>query len=125
MLSRCSIKLSRFIDSSPKNISIYIHIIFYQQCKMFFHCLTLSFIVIHSYKKPNSFELNKNVILKTFISTFECYLERHRFGSVINSAKLLQKLSSDQFFFFPENNKMQSNSRFLKYYIRVYQRQKK
>ena len=35
---------------------------------MFFHYLTVSFIVIHtlnSIKKHNSFELNKNVILKT------------------------------------------------------------
>ena len=39
----------------------------------FFHYLTLSFIVIHTLnaiKNNNSFELNKNVILKTFDSNF-------------------------------------------------------
>ena len=38
---------------------------------MFFHYLTLSFIVIHTLnaiQKHNSFELNKNVIWKTFDS---------------------------------------------------------
>ena len=35
---------------------------------MFFHYLAVSFIVIHTLDaiKNNSFELNKNVILKTF-----------------------------------------------------------
>ena len=69
------------------------------------------------YKKHNSFELNKIVILKTF----GCCFERHTFDSSINHGKLVQKLSSEQFLF--ENIKIESNSRFLKYYIRVYQRE--
>ena len=47
---------------------------------------------------------------------FECYFKRHTFNSIINNRKFIQKLSSEVFF---ENIKTESNSRFLKYYIRV------
>ena len=35
---------------------------------------------------------------KHSIETFECYFERHTFDSIVNSGKLVQKLSSEQFF---------------------------
>ena len=45
----------------------------------------------------------------------KCYFERHAFDLIISSGKLVQKRSSEHFF---ENIKIESNSRFLKYYIK-------
>ena len=78
--SQCP-KLNQFgpdqINFSQKNFHILI--IFHQQCKnlhqcfFFLHYLTLSFTVIHilNATRNNSFELNKNVILKTFDSNVQ------------------------------------------------------
>ena len=47
------------------------------------------------YENHNSFELNQNVILKTFLSNVRMLYEKRTFDSVISSAKLVQKLSSE------------------------------
>ena len=75
-----------FHISHQKNFHIYI--IFHQQCNSYLEC----------YKKHNSFELNKNVILKTFDSNIRVYFEGHIFDLITNSGKLVQKRSSEQSF---------------------------
>ena len=90
---------------------------------MFFHYLTLSLIVIHtlnSIKKHNSFELNKNVILKTSDANIRV-LSRETY---IRFDYKQRETCSETFFRTVcfENNKIESNSRFMKYYTRVYQR---
>ena len=71
------------------------------QRNVFFYYLTLSFIVIHilnSKKKQNTFELSKILFRKHSTWTFECYFERHKFDSIINRGKLVQKTYWEQFF---------------------------
>ena len=65
---------------------------------------------LQCYKKHNSSELSKNVVSKTFDLNVRVLFQRHTFDSIINSGKLIQKLSSEVFF---ENIKTESNSRFL------------
>ena len=62
------------------------------------------------------------LLWRNSIRVLECCIKRHTFDSITNSRKLVQKLSSEQFFLFFENIKIESKSRFLKYYVRVYQR---
>ena len=73
-----------------------------------------------TYKNITVLSSTKMLFGKHSIQTFECYFERHAFDSIIDRGKLVQKLSSKQLFF--ENMKIESNSRFLKYSIRVYLR---
>ena len=70
---------------------------------MFFHYLTLSFISVHTLNAIKSITVlssTKMLFWKHYIPNFECYFERHTFDSNINSGKLVQKLSLEQFYFF-------------------------
>ena len=63
--------------------------------------LTLSFTVIHTLnaiKNITTLRSTKILFWKHSIRTLECYFERHTFYLIINSGKLVQKLSSEQFF---------------------------
>ena len=90
---------------------------------MFSHYLTLSFIVIHTASaiKNNSFELNKILHLKKINSNVRMLFRKTYFRFDYK----LRETCSETFFrtVFFENIKIESNSRFLKYYIRVIQRQ--
>ena len=78
---------------------------------MSFHYLRLSFIVIHilnAIKKNNSFELNKNVILKTFDSNVPVL-----FREIYIQFDYKQRETCSEIFFrtvFSENIKTESNS---------------
>ena len=108
-----SIKLSRLLDLSPKNL--YSHNFFISSGKTytnkwFFHCLNLSFRVIHSLNSIN------NITSLSSTKMLFCIWKD------VHSIRLL----TETFFrtvFFSENIKIESKSRFLKYYIRVYRRQ--
>ena len=123
------IDLSRFLDFSPKffpyshNFSSAVQKITQINVFSLFDSIIYSSSYFECYKKhnTNSFQLNKNAILKTFnLNVWVLFQETYIRFDIINSEILVQKLSSGQFFF--ENIKIESNSRFLKYYIRVYQR---
>ena len=106
-----------FFISSAKNYTNQINVF------SLFDSIIYSSSYFECYKKhnTNSFQLNKNAILKTFnLNVWVLFQETYIRFDIINSEILVQKLSSGQFFF--ENIKIESNSRFLKYYIRVYQR---
>ena len=103
-------QLSRFLDFSVKmfsSVKPYAN-------KCFFHYLTLSFIVIHTMNAIKNITVlgsTKILFWKHSIRTFKRYFERHTFNSIINSGKLVQKLSSEQFFF--QNIKIESSTKFL------------
>ena len=68
---------------------------------MFVYYLALSFTVIHTLnaiKNITVLSSTKMLFGKYSIETFECYFESHTFDSIVNSGKLVQKLSSEQFF---------------------------
>ena len=88
------------------------------------------YLVVHNLNSiksiTNSFELNKNVILKTFESNVPLLFRE----TYIRFDYKQQETCSETFirtFFFFENIKTEiiSLARFLKYYIRVYQWQQK
>ena len=103
-------QLSRFLDFSVKmfsSVKPYAN-------KCIFHYLTLSFIVIHTMNAIKNITVlgsTKILFWKHSIRTFKRYFERHTFNSIINSGKLVQKLSSEQFFF--QNIKIESSTKFL------------
>ena len=76
---------------------------------------------LECYKKHDSFALNKIVILKTFDSNVRVLFRE----TYIRFGYKSRETCSETFFrtVFFENIKIESNSRFLKYYIRVYQRE--
>ena len=90
---------------------------------MLFYHLTLTFIVIHTLnaiKTTNSFELYKNISFKTFYLNVRAPFR----DTYIRFDDKQWETCSETFFrtVFFENIKIESNSRFVKYYIRVYQR---
>ena len=87
-----------FYISHHKNVHIYI--IFHQHCKTI-HLQWITFIVIHTLNAIKSITVlssTKMLFWKHSIWTFECFFERHTFDLIINSGKLIQKLSSEVFF---------------------------
>ena len=65
---------------------------------MFFHYLTMSFIVIYTLNAIDNMAVlssTKMLFWKHSIRKFELYFERHTFDSIINSGKLVPKLSSE------------------------------
>ena len=134
-------KLSRFCVGVPDGIGLFRFLVF--SAKKFSYSHNVS-SAVQKLTQINVFSLFDSIIYsdsyleclititvlsstkllfwKHLIRTFGCYFERHTFDSIINRGKPNQKLSSEFFFFFFGNIKIKSNSRFLKYYIRVYQR---
>ena len=113
------ITLSWFLDFLPKKNFIFTT--FHQQCKNYSNAyifiIWLYTLIALSAFKNNSFELNKVFIFGTLDSNVWVLFRETYIQFDLSTGELVQKPSEQ---FFGKNSKIESNSRFLKYYIRVY-----
>ena len=113
------ISLSWFLDFLPKNFSY--SQLFISSAKAYSNeyifIIWLYTLIALSAFKNNSFELNKVFIFGTLDSNVWVLFRETYIQFDLSTGELVQKPSEQ---FFGKNSKVESNSRFLKYYIRVY-----